>query len=109
MAFHRVPSLSKALSVISRGSSPPSGATSKKAAKSAVPAASKRPNDTERVIADLRKSARTRPKRRTTLEHRIQSVLGGAPESTTIQAIVSELERRCVVQFDGKRVIYKFA
>ncbi len=108
MVFHRVPSLSKALSVISVADSAANTATPRKAAKKAVPATPRKPDDTERVIADLRKNARMRPKRRTTLEHRIQSFLGGVAKSTTVQAIVSELERRGVVQFDGKKLIYNF-
>jgi hypothetical protein len=65
-------------------------------------------NDTERVIDNLRQNARTRPKRRTTLEHRILSFLGGKAKLSVIQNIVKDLERRGVIRFEAAKVIYKF-
>ncbi len=60
------------------------------------------------MIEDIRKHARNRPKRRTTLEHKVQSFLCGKPTPGAIQTVIAELVRRGVVRFDGTKALYEF-
>jgi hypothetical protein len=107
MNFQRVPSLPKALALLqAEGRAAPKEAPGP--VRSASPAASGKLADVERVIEDLRRNVRTRPKRRSTLEHKIESILGGRAAAARVGVTVSELERRGVIGFDGAKVVYDF-
>jgi len=107
MAFHRVPALSKALALV-RGETHEARVPAIKPTTSAVPATRGKPSDVERVIEDLRMNARNRPKRRSTLEHKLLSFLGGKVAPKVVHDTIAELERRGIVRFDATKVSYKF-
>jgi hypothetical protein len=89
--------VSKKVPASGSGAQPRSTALPKKAAAGHL----------EKVIEHLRKQVKNRPAKRATLERHILSLLGGKTPTTSVQAVIAELERRGVVEFDERQIKYK--